>query len=366
MLVAVQGNQRDIPHDSRDHASGTGGFRYWAETSLPLYKNINSSMGREHYGFDEEDFEGVELVPIRIQAGDEASCLNLNRAQQPKLFGIDPVLLSQRRSFTFSSIADTSRKTKGWLVMDESIQNVDDKLIRIPTVGDVNTITWALGKNIGDTVYIRNSRNEDIGLDIVGMISNSILQGGLVISEANMTRYFPSAGGYNACLIDLPDERKDFSAIISRGLEDYGLQITTAADRLDAFNVVSNTYLAVFQSLGGLGLVLGCIGLGVVVLRNVLERRRELALMRAVGFTMRQLRTMILREHQILLFTGLFFGVLAGLVAVLPVLATSGRLFPWKSMTISLAAMLINGLLWIRIATLISMKGQLLKALRNE
>ena len=323
-------------------------------------------MGRGHYGFDEEDFEGVELVPVRIKAGDEASCLNLNRAQQPKLFGIDPVLLSQRGSFTFSSIADPLRKNKGWLVMDESIRNMDDKLIRIPTVGDINTITWALGKNIGDTVHIRNSRNEKIGLEIVGMISNSILQGGLVISEENMTRYFPAAGGYNAYLIDHPDERKDFSAVISRGLEDYGLQLTTAVDRLNAFNVVSNTYLAVFQSLGGLGLVLGCIGLGVVLLRNVLERRGELALMRAVGFTMSQLRTMILKEHQILLFTGLFCGVLAGMVAVLPVLSTSGRLFPWKSMIIPLVAMLINGLLWIRIATFISMKGQLLRALRNE
>jgi len=39
---------------------------------------------------------------------------------------------------------------------------------------------------------------------------------------------------------------------------------------------VQNTYLGTFQILGGLGLLLGSAGLGIVVLRNVLERRGEL------------------------------------------------------------------------------------------
>ena len=39
---------------------------------------------------------------------------------------------------------------------------------------------------------------------------------------------------------------------------------------------MENTYLSTFQTLGGLGLVLGTFGLAAVLLRNVLERRREL------------------------------------------------------------------------------------------
>jgi putative ABC transport system permease protein len=366
MLIAVQGNQRDALADAGNHASGTGGFRYWAETSLPFYKNLNSSSGREHYGFDGEDFEGVELVPLRMRAGDEASCLNLNRAQQPRLFGVDPALLNQRGAFTFSSMADPFWKNKAWLMIDEVIRESADKPARIPAVGDVNTVMWALGKGVGDIIHIRNSRDQEIELEIVGMISNSILQGGLVIGETNMTRYFPGAAGYSACLIDHPDGREDFAPVFSRALEDYGLQLIPATERLNAFNAVNNTYLAVFQGLGGLGLLLGCIGLGVVVLRNVLERRRELALMRAVGFNMNRLRKMIFDEHRILLISGMLCGVLAGLVAVLPVLFTPGHLLPWKSMLVLLAAMLISGLLWIRVATSIAVRGHLLEALRDE
>ena len=59
--------------------------------------------------------------------------------------------------------------------------------------------------------------------------------------------------------------------------------------RRNAFNAVQNTYLGTFQILGGLGLLLGSAGLGIIVLRNVLERRGELGLLLAVGFRPRAL-----------------------------------------------------------------------------
>ena len=45
-----------------------------------------------------------------------------------------------------------------------------------------------------------------------------------------------------------------------------------------------------FTGAGLLGLLLGSAGLGVVVLRNVLERRGELGLLQAVGFPRRSIR----------------------------------------------------------------------------
>ena len=59
---------------------------------------------------------------------------------------------------------------------------------------------------------------------------------------------------------------------------DVGLELTPATKRLAAFNAVQNTYLSTFQILGGLGLVLGSVGLGLVVMRNVFERRGELGM----------------------------------------------------------------------------------------
>ena len=64
----------------------------------------------------------------------------------------------------------------------------------------------------------------------------------------------------------------------------FGGDATSTAERLARFHRVENTYLSTFQTLGGLGLLLGTVGLATVLLRNVLERRRELALLAAVGY----------------------------------------------------------------------------------
>src|SRR5439155_5017049 len=96
-------------------------------------------------------------------------------------------------------------------------------------------------------------------------------------------------------------------------------EVTSAPERLAAFNAVQNTYLNTFQVLGGLGLLLGSAGLAVVVLRNVLERRGELALLRAVGFRRRALQWLVLSEHAGLLWIGLGVGLNAAVIAILPV-----------------------------------------------
>jgi ABC-type antimicrobial peptide transport system permease subunit len=77
--------------------------------------------------------------------------------------------------------------------------------------------------------------------------------------------------------------------------------------------------LSTFQALGGLGLLFGSFGLTAVVARNVLERRRELALLGAAGFTPRHLTIMVVAENGTLVAAGLGIGLVAASLAVVPV-----------------------------------------------
>ena len=149
-------------------------------------------------------------------------------------------------------------------------------------------------------------------------------------------------------------------------MQDAGLELTPTAQRLNEFNAVQNTYLGTFQILGGLGLLLGSAGLGVVVLRNVLERRGELGLLTAVGFRRRLLQRLVLSEHGALLGVGLALGTIAAAVAVLPAILAPGTRLPWGSLALTLIAVLLNGLLWTWLATAYALRGNLLTALRNE
>jgi ABC-type antimicrobial peptide transport system permease subunit len=350
----------DANVDATKPTSGTGGFALIGEATLPIVQDLNSESGREFFGLTAKDLARVSFVGFRVHEGDEASCLNLNRAQKPRLLGVEPGLLAGR--FSFAGVAKGLDSHEAWGLLQTQARNDE-----IPAIGDANSIQWALGKSVGDTIDYTDELGRTFKLRLVGAVANSILQGNLIVDESEFVKKFPSESGYRYFLIDTPAaQRVSVSAILSRGLQDTGLELTPAVRRLDTFNAVQNTYLGTFQILGGLGLLLGSAGLGVVVLRNVLERRGELAVLLAVGFKKRSLQRLVLAEHGVLLCLGLGMGVAAAVVAVFPALLSPARQLPYGSLSATLGVVLLNGFFWTWLATRVSLRGNLLAALRNE
>jgi putative ABC transport system permease protein len=360
LIVAIGVFRLDANQDATKHSSGTGGFALLSESTLPIVQDLNTESGREAFGLGTKDLAGVQVVPFRVHDGDDASCLNLNRAQKPRLLGVNPEALADR--FTFASAAKGLNPERGWELLRSELPDGE-----VPAIGDANSIEWALGKKIGETIDYTDERGQTFKLRLVGAVANSILQGNLLIDEAHFTKRFPNESGYRMFLLDAPSNTAaQVSAMLSRALQDVGLELTPTVRRLNAFNAVQNTYLGTFQVLGGLGLLLGSAGLGIVVLRNVLERRGELALLTAVGFTRTALQKLVLGEHGALLLLGLALGIISAIVAVLPAMLGPGQQLPWLSLSLTLGAVVLNGLLWTWLATKYAVRGDLLRALRNE
>ena len=362
LIMAIGVFRLDANGDASKRSSGTGGFALIGETALPVAHDLNSEEGRLTFGLDNAPLGNMQAVPMRVREGEDASCLNLNRAQKPRLLGIRPELLDQRNAFTFAKIAAASSKDHPWLLLNRRQGEAE-----VPAIGDQASIQWALGKNVGDTLDYIDERGREFKIRLVASVANSILQGNLLISEKDFIERFPTESGYRMFLIDAPSKDVDeISTALSRGLQDVGLELTPAARRLAAFNAVQNTYLSTFQVLGGLGLLLGSVGLGVVVLRNVLERRGELALLLAVGFRPSSLKWLVMSEHGALLVMGLGVGVVAAGVAVLPALRSPGGELPFLSLALTLGAVLLSGAIWTWLATWLALRGKLLDALRND
>ena len=127
-----------------------------------------------------------------------------------------------------------------------------------------------------------------------------------MVSEANFKKHFPSQSGYAYFLIQTPssldatgtaETAERIGHTLESTLNDYGLDVRSTAEKLASYRAVENTYLSTFQILGGLGLLLGTLGLGIVLLRNVIERSGELATLRAFGFRRTTLSLMLLSEN---------------------------------------------------------------------
>jgi hypothetical protein len=356
LVIAVGANRHDPSARVERRSSGTGGFALFAESSIGVLHDLNSEVRRKSLGL-----EGGEIVQLRVRDGDEASCLNLNRAQQPRLIGVEARQLQQRRAFTFTKMIEGAAKEKGWELLNSGQGDV------VPAIGDYTTIVWSLGKSLGDEVEYIDENGRRFRVKLVGMLKNSILQGSLIIAEGEFVRRFPSEEGYRMFLIDAaPARAKAASEKLSYGLRDFGMEVRPAGERLAEFNAVQNTYLSIFQLLGGLGLILGSLGLGMVVLRNVLDRRGELAMLRAVGFGKKMVVKMVLYEHAGLMLAGLLSGAAAGLAAVWPALKSPGASVPYLSLAVTIVCIGISGLVWIWIAAIPALGGRPLDALRNE
>jgi hypothetical protein len=364
LIIAVEANKQDARLEGGARSSGTGGFAFIGESSFPVMQDLNTKAGRDFFALNQAALDPVQYVQMRVRDGDDASCLNLNRALTPRLLGVKPELLDARHAFTFSALEDKALAQHPWTALQHRAPSHPDE---IPAIGDEASIQWALGRKIGDTVDYTDEHGNAFKLRLVGAVANSILQGSLVIDEAEFVKRFPGESGYRMFLVDAPSkDAPGLAKILGKALQDRGLELTPAADRLNAYNAVQNTYLNTFQMLGALGLLLGSAGLGVVVLRNVLERRGEMGVLLAVGFRPRALRRLVLWEHGALQALGLLLGILAAWLAVLPVLLSPGAQISFGPLAAAMALVLGSGLLWTWVAARVALRGDLIQALREE
>ncbi len=356
VVFSVSAMKEDLTLQAGERRSGTGGFRLYGESSIPLHSDAH---GLPELRLSEDPWRDVSAVGMRMREGDDASCVNLNQASAPPLLGVDPEELARRGAFAGPEL---------WGLLDEAYP--PDVVPAI--VGDSATAVWKLKKTVGkdgDLLEYKDDRGKPFKVKLVAALPMrlSVLQGRLVIAERDFTRLYPSESGYRVFLWDVPADRAEaLRRSLTQRLDTFGFEAVPSVERLKSFYVVETAYLMMFLVLGGLGLLLGTAGMAVLVLRNVLERRGELALLRAVGYSKGQVGGVVMAEHRFLLMAGLAAGTAAAALAVAPGAARPEVHVPVGLLALFLAGTFGLSLAWIWAATRIALRASLLGALRNE
>ena len=344
---------------------GTGGYGLIAQSSRPIFADLNTRQGKEEMlGDAADDLHGMDVVSMRLRPGDDASCNNLYQSSQPRMLGVKSKGLGE---FSFSAYADhpSGRNLKGhgsWRTLDRKGMEIPEDVI--PVVIDKNTAMYSLKLYFGiGQEFEREYDGQKIKFRVVGLLENSVLQGSLIIHEDDFRELFPQISGYRFFLLSGSERTLP---ILEEKLGDQGFDAQLSVKVLEQLFAVQNTYLSTFQSLGALGLLLGTIGLATVQLRSVLERRKELALMRASGFARGRLAKMVVIENGLLLFGGLFTGIVAALLAVLPHMVFGAASVPFTELAVMLSLVLIVGFLSGFAAVRATLNAPLLSALRGN
>jgi FtsX-like permease family len=201
----------------------------------------------------------------------------------------------------------------------------------------LGTITLAqLHKHVGDTVEVRNGVNAPANLHIVGTATmptiggggNQHLEMGTGALLANQVLPATSSSGYqlagaapgpDAILVRLKagSGTQGFESLrrIAHATStpaDYGVSVLSVQRPAEIVNYRS---MGTTPAILGAGLALGAVvALGLILVTSVRRRRRELALLKTLGFTARQLSAVVAWQATVAVVVGAIVGVPLGIV----------------------------------------------------
>jgi hypothetical protein len=365
VLVSVGAFKKDVTAGSDDPRSGTGGFSLMTESVAPLMHDPNTAEGREGLALEREDavLSNATIVRFRLRPGDETSCLTLYRPTNPRIIAPEPRFFAQPRFSFASSMATTAEEIANpWLLLNRTFADG-----AIAAVADQTTLMYVLHLGVGDDFTFTPDGHPPVRLRIVGALADSFLQSELIIGEAAFVRIFPKHEGYRVWMIDTPaGSESAVTTHLEERLSDFGVDAVDTRERWAAYHEVENTYLSTFQALGSLGLLLGTLGLGAVLARNVLERRREIGLLRAVGYSPQDIRSMVLSEGMILVTSGLALGAGCAIVAIIPALRDRAQSLPLVNLAGLLVAVLATGAIASLLAIALTSRTSVIAAIKSE
>jgi putative ABC transport system permease protein len=307
IVFSVGLNRRGFA-DRSELRSGTGAYSLWCESSVPVYHNMATPEGRRKLALNDLPEDMQVLQALRYSA-DDASCLNLNRVTQPTVLGVD---MENLKNSDFKILKSVYKENA---FAFDAVRAATDSVY--PVMIDETTLIWGLQKKTGDTIRYEAGNGRVVYLQLAASLQNSIFQGNLLMDKKLFSEIWSEITGSEITLFRVKDhEIETVQKQVSQALGEYGVRVMPATRRLKEFNSVTDTYLTVFLTLGGLGLLIGVASFIIIVRKNLASQEEQIALYRSLGFTDRKIADLLIAENRIIPVSAIGFGVVVSLAGV--------------------------------------------------
>ncbi len=164
-------------------------------------------------------------------------------------------------------------------------------------------------------VELKTGKTKDV--KVIGVIQQgaSTLFGGLHTSQASFDTAFaaPDARRFFVRTADGVNNKTEARAIES-ALLTSGAQASSLRKQLNDINAVQSGFFYLLQGFMGLGLFVGVAAVGVIAFRTVVERRQQIGMLRAIGYTRRMIGLTFMIESAFIAFAGVLSGVVFALI----------------------------------------------------
>ena len=207
---------------------------------------------------------------------------------------------------------------------------------------------------VGDTVELRDPTTGDVTERTVAAISAAGQTLTAWMSEESVTDAVVQVAPTR--LYVAVDDNADPTAVALRLQGEFianGLQADSFRDIAVEATRVNTQFFRLMQGFLALGLVVGIAGLGVIMVRAVRERRREVGMLRSLGFQASKVRSAFLLESGFVALEGMLIGTALSLVTSYQLVSKSdifGDLdvpfsVPWDQLAVLLGIALVASVL---------------------
>ena len=284
IVLCVGLNRQSFSDASRIHQM-TGGYDLWCQSSVPIYHDMNTQEGRKKLGLTDLP-DDVEVLQTLLYEADDASCLNLNHVEIPSVLGIP---------------------TSSPFISNENGLCIDEE-----------SLLWSMGKQVGDTINYKDGQGNTTPLVIAESLPTGIFQGYALMNRERFLEMWPENRGTTLFLVKTKDgEREQVAQVLSQALNEYGVRVMTTGQRMAQFGELVNTYLSIFLTLGGIGMLIGIFSFIIVVRKNLLQRMNDLLLYQALGYSRERLESQLYRENIIVPLFAIGVGAVAAVISVI-------------------------------------------------
>jgi putative ABC transport system permease protein len=168
---------------------------------------------------------------------------------------------------------------------------------------------WEIGDTLAAEFPLRSTR-----LEIVGTFDNDLVVGGLVVSLETYDESYPKTVDSMLLLSGAPGVNKsELRTAVDQAMEPWPTARVLDQNQLKKrYGAEVDRLLMIVYALLGLAVLIALAGITNTLALSVLERTRELGLLRAVGMTRRQVRSAVRWEAVLVALIGAISGVVIG------------------------------------------------------
>lgn len=196
-----------------------------------------------------------------------------------------------------------------------SLKSVDGKVNDVPEGSVLLSESFAKDRDlkVGQTLDLKYSTGQQSSLKVAGIFQNNSLANALIVPISERSKFFDTDVQIAFLTLTGDAVLDDVHTRLDKALAAYPtLDVQDQSEFTKQQTAQIDQIMVVFQGFLVLAIIIAAIGIVNTLALSVLERTRELGMLRAIGMTRKQVKRMVRTESVIIALFGALLGVVVG------------------------------------------------------